>query len=177
MTMRLLTGLLISIIFVMQPLTFTNPVAAQVTRHGDCGEWIAAIIAEREAQNRLALDVRNRKYKKFDARYQQGVNAELDAQFQKWLVESKSIYDEFKDMQTMPHTEAKLARHAALDRKLTSAREAHRKAQQEILLKWRTLRFEQIKAAQNAFEKAIKRNNTKAQREIERIRRIECVKR
>jgi predicted glycoside hydrolase/deacetylase ChbG (UPF0249 family) len=176
MAMRLLTGLLISIIFVMQPLTFTNPVAAQVTRHGDCGEWIAAIIAEREAQNRLALDVRNRKFKKIDASYQQNVTDELDAQFQKWEAEAQIILDKIT-ANDIAHTYEKLTKIAGLNEELARARERNLKAQQEILLKWRTKRFKQIQAAQDAFEKAVKRNNTKAQREIERIRRIECVKR
>lgn len=165
------------IIFFALSFQFAGDAAAQATRHGDCVERIAAIVAEREAQNKLALDQRNRKFTRADKRYQQGVDAELKSQFDEWLVKSDSIQAEYIAMRTMPQSEAKLARHAEIQRKFDRARGEQRKAQQEILLKWRTSRFDQIKAAQTAFEKAIKRNNAKAQKEIERLRKIECVTR
>lgn len=174
--MRLRAGFLIGILFVMQMTAVPDAAMAQGAQRGACDAMIASSIDWREAQNKQALDERNRKYKDYDTRYQQSVNAEIDTQFQKWLAESKAIYDEFMDMQKMPHTAAKLTRQGALNEKLTRAREAHLKAQQEILLKWRAWRFEQIKAAQDTFEKAIKRNNAIAQEEIDRLRRSDCVR-
>jgi len=164
-------------VFFASSFPLSGDVVAQATRHGDCVERIAAIVAEREAQNKLALDQRNRKFTRADKRYQQGVDAELKSQFDEWLAKSDAIQAEYIAIRTMPQSEAKVARHAEIQKKFDRARGAQRKAQQEILLKWRTSRFEQIKAAQNAFEKAIKRNNAKAQKEIERLRKIECVTR
>lgn len=166
-----------SVVFALVAASLAHEAAAEATAYGNCSEHIAAIIAEREAQNKLALDQRNRKYKTYDTRYQQGVNAELDAQFQKWLAESNSIYDEFTFLRGTPHSEAKVAQLAALNEKLDRARARHLKAQQGILLKWRTQRFEQIEGAQNAYEAAVKRNNNVAQAEIDRVRSVDCVER
>lgn len=161
------------VLFTMSP---ANDAAAQATVYGNCSEHIAAIIAEREAQKKLALDQRNRKFKQYDEDFQRRVAEDLDRQHKDWLAESQSYLDEMAALRDVP-TDQKAPEIARLNEELDEARQRNLKAQQEILDALRAWRFERIGAAQEAYTAAVARHNTTAQEKIDRIRSTKCVTR
>ncbi len=174
--MRLGWTLLRAIAIVLFALLLARGAAAEATAYGNCAEHIAAIIAEREAQKKLSLDQRNRRFERLDEAFQRRVTEDLDRQHKSWLAESQSFLDEMAALSDLP-TDQKAPEIARLNEELSAARQRNLRAQQEILDDSRSWRFEQIGAAQEAYTAAVARHNTTAQEKIDRIRSTECVTR